>query len=132
MPKFNGSLLKILVGTVAINNLTSCELTIDGETIDVTTKDSAGWVEKIHGMKSWSMKGSGILDYAANEGPDEIFDDLVNGATATFRYSSATTGHSQFVGTGLYNNLGINAEMEDKVTFSFSIDGSGPITRTTI
>lgn len=132
MAKFNATKLKILVGSTAITNLTECELTVDGETIDVTTKDSAGWKEVLAGMKSWSFSGSGILDFAAVEGPDEIFDDLVNGALATFRFSTATTGDSQFVGTGLYNNLGISAPLEDKVTFSFSIDGSGPLTRSTI
>lgn len=132
MAKFNASKLKILVGVIAINNLTECELTIDGETIDVTTKDSNGWRELLAGMKSWSMSGSGILDYSALEGPDEIYDDLVNGAIANLKFSTSTTGDSQFTGQGLYSNLGISAGLEDKVSFSFSIEGTGVLTRSTI
>lgn len=133
MSKFNGSLIKILVGASAIEDLEECTLTIDGETIDVTTKDSNGWTERLHGVKSWSMAGSGILDWAATEGADEIYDDLVNGTTATFKFGgSAVSGHSEISGTGLYTNLEISAPKEDKVSFSFSIEGSGALTKATI
>lgn len=132
MSKFNASKLKILVGVVAINNLNECELTVDGETIDVTTKDSAGWAEFLPGLKNWTMTGSGVLDFAATEGPDEIYDDLVNGAIANVKFSTSVSGDSQFSGQGIYTNLGISAPQEDKVSFSFSIQGTGPLTRSTI
>lgn len=133
MGKFNGSLIKILVGASAIEDLEECTLTIDGETIDVTTKDSSGWTERLHGVKSWSMSGSGIIDWAATEGADEIYDDLVAGTFATFKFGgSAVSGHSEISGSGLYTNLEISAPKEDKVSFSFSIEGSGQLTKTTI
>lgn len=132
MAKFNASKLKILVGMIAINNLTDCEMTVDGETIDVTTKDSAGWAEFLPGVKNWTMSGSGILDFSAYEGPKEIFNDLVNGAIATVRFSTSITGDTQFAGSGIYTNLGITAGLEDKVDFSFSIQGTGPLLMSTI
>lgn len=132
MAKFNASRVKILIGATAINNLEECELNVDGETIDVTTKDSNGWAEFLHGLKNWQMSGSGILDFAATEGVDEIYEDLIAGTVGTIKFSTSQTGDSEWTGSGLYTNLQISAPKEDKVTFSFSIQGTGALTKAAI
>lgn len=132
MAKFNASKVKILIGSTAINDLEECELNIDGEPIDVTTKDSNGWSEFLAGLKTWTMSGSGILDFSATEGVDEIFDDLSNGTIGSIKFSTSETGDSEFSGSGLYTNLQISAPKEDKVTFSFNLQGSGVLSKATL
>lgn len=132
MAKFNASKVKILIGSTAINNLEEVELNVDGETIDVTNKDSAGWAEFLAGLKNWTMTGSGIVDFAATEGVDEIFADLVAGTAGTIKFSTSVVGDSEFSGSGIYTNLNISAPTEDKVSFSFSLQGTGVLTKATI
>lgn len=130
--KFNASRVKVLIGTTAINNLEDCELSLEAEAIDVTTKDSNGWKEVLHGLKSWTISGGGILDFAATEGVEEIFDDLVAGTAGTIKFSTSVTGDSEFSGSGIYTSLSISAPKEDKVSFSFTITGTGVLSKTTI
>lgn len=132
MAKFNGTKVKVLIGATAINNLENCELDINSADIDVTDKDSAGWKEILDGMKDWSINISGILDFAATEGVDEIVDDLINGTFASIKFSTTITGDTQFAGSGKYSNVHLGAPKEDKVSFSAKISGSGALTVSTI
>ncbi|MFZ2905326.1 MAG: phage tail tube protein [Cyclobacteriaceae bacterium] len=131
MAKFNASRVRLKIGSVAIEDLENCELNIDAETIDVTTMESNGWSEFLHGVKNWTMTGSGIVDFGATEGVDEIADDIIAGAIGSVEFTTTQTGDTKFSGSALYTNLKIGAEVEGKCTFSFSLQGTGVLTKGT-
>jgi predicted secreted protein len=132
MAKFNSSRFKILSGATAINDLEEVEMDVTSETVDVTTKDSSGWMEFLQTVKGFTMSGSGILDFAATEGVEEIYDDLVAGTAVTFKFSTSQTGDIEWSGSGILTNLNLGAPLNDKVSFSFSIQGTGALTKATI
>lgn len=131
MAKFNASRVKILISSVAINGLEEVELNIDGEPIDVTTKDSNSWSEFLAGLKNWTMSGSGIVDFAAVEGIDEMLDDIIGGVTGSIKFGTSVSGDTELSGSGLYTNVAISAPKEDKCTFSFNLQGSGALVKAT-
>lgn len=132
MAKFNGTKVKVLIGATALSNIEDCSLEINSADIDVTDKDSGGWAEFLAGLKDWTITVSGILDFAGVENVDEIVDDIINGVSASIKFSTTITGDSEFAGTGRYNNISISAPKEDKVSWSATIRGSGPLARNVI
>ena len=55
MSKFNATDLIVTVDGNAIAHATSATLSIDMNTIDTSTKSSAGWAEAIGGQRYWSI-----------------------------------------------------------------------------
>ena len=131
MAKFNASRVRLKSGSVAIEDLENCECNIDAETIDVTTMESAGWAEFLHGVKNWTMSGSGIVDFGATEGFDEMADDIIAGASVSVEFTTTQTGDTKFSGSAFFTNVKIGAETEGKCTFSFSLQGTGVLTKGT-
>ena len=54
---------------------TSCTLDIAMETIDISTKDSAGYRELLGGQKSFTLSADGLMDFNST-GTDTEFDEL--------------------------------------------------------
>lgn len=77
MPKRKGADLLIYVmvssSPTPIAHSTDASLSVNGETIDVTTKDSLGWRELLAGNKNWSISGGAAFADDASYG----FSDLL-------------------------------------------------------
>lgn len=136
MAIFNGTQFGLYTvgspGNKKIANVTSNGLTINSEPIDITTKDSAGWKETMVGLRSWGMSVEGIIDFQANtsteEGAVELLTMQLNREMVELVATNLTSGDLSFTGHGVITNVEISAPMEDKVTFTCDIEGSGPIT----
>jgi predicted secreted protein len=132
MAKINGTKVKILVGGVAISNLTNVKMSIGANMIDVTTKDSAGWKEVLPGLKNASMSGDAIVDFSAtNIPPSTIFTSYLSVGTSVaviFYDGTAGTGKS-YSATGYFDKLDYNGELEGNFTFSFSVTITAAVTQ---
>ena len=60
MAIFNGTELGVYIGGTLIAAATDCSLSLNMETIDITTKDSSGYRELLGGLKSGSISCSGL------------------------------------------------------------------------
>jgi len=130
--KLNGTLYKIISGGTAISNLTSNSVDFSVETRDVTTKDSAGNREILPTIFSASYSGEAIVDLTATEGVEELYDDLVAKAAVTVEFTTDVSGDVQWSQSGYFTSVSISAPMEDNVTVSFTIEGTGAVTKANV
>ena len=73
---FNGTLLVVKIGGVAVAHSTSCSLSVSTDLPDSTTKDSLGWAQQIQGLRSWSVSTdglAGIESAAAGVNVEDLF-----------------------------------------------------------
>lgn len=145
MAIFNGTDLILKVspsagGTDAkLMHSQSVSLDVSMDTIDITTKDSAGRQTLLAGLTSFSLSSDGLMDFnpttAANTEFDELFvQGYTNRTAVTFTFTLATTasGDYTFSGSGIITALSVSGGVEDAPTYSVSIQGSGALTKNDI
>ena len=136
MSKQNGTALLIYVEVssvpTAIAGSKNNELSIDGSVIDVTSKDSGAWKEKLAaGQLDWKMSGDGLFD-TAGYNFDDALASMANQERLMFRFSSEISGETYYEGYGYFTSLKKGAPLEEGATFSYSIEGDGAITPQTV
>ena len=140
MAIFNGTdlVLKVSpsdgVADVKLMHSQTVSLSINVDTIDISTKDSSGFRDLIGGQKSFSLSADGLMDFAGVAGdtePDELFTQAMNRTAVTFIFglASPTTGMYTYSGSGFITSMEYSAGTEDAPTYSVSIEGSGTLTQ---
>ena len=147
MAFFNGTdlVLKVSpsdgVADVKLMHSQTVSLSINVDTIDISTKDSSGFRDLIGGQKSFSLSADGLMDFAGVAGDtevDELFNQMfqpVGGAgrtavTFTFGFDSPASGEYSYSGSGFITSLEISGGTEDAPTYSVSIEGTGALVQT--
>ena len=114
---------------------TSCSISMNVDTIDVSTKDSAGFRDLIGGQKSFSLSADGLMDFtstASTTDPDELFTQMMDRTAVTFTFALATPAGYKYTGSGFITSLEITGGVEDAPTYSVSLEGTDAITQTSI
>lgn len=141
MAIFNGTdlILKVspsLAGTEAkLMHSQNVSISMNVDTIDISTKDSAGFRELLGGQKSFSLSADGLMDFAGVAGDtevDELFDQMMARTAVTFTFALATPAGYTITGSGFLTSLEISGGTEDAPTYSCSIEGTGALTRTDV
>ena len=115
--------------------LTSANLSVSMDVRDISNKSSSGWKEILEAQKSWSMSADGFTTYSTATDEDntaDIFGHLAARTKLHFRFTNANAGDYQFVGTGYFTSLEQSSGVEDNLTYSVSIEGSGALAETVI
>ena len=147
MAIFNGTDLILKVspssgGTaVKLMHSQNVSLSMNVDTIDISTKDSSGYRDLLAGQMSYSLSADGLMDFAGVAGDTEV-DELFNqmfqpvggsGRTAVtfaFGFTSPATGEYSYSGSGFITSLEISGGTEDAPTYSVSIEGTGALVQT--
>lgn len=124
---------------------TSCKLSLSGESVDVASKDSGHWTEKM--MKKLSWSASSDNNFSADEninGYDVLFDAWVKmqpikicvGIPANIDSDEMpadgwSAPNKTYEGSALITGIELNAADGDKATFSVTLDGTGSLKRVT-
>jgi len=114
---------------------TSCSISMNVDTIDVSTKDSAGFRDLIGGQKSFSLSADGLMDFTSTGSttdPDELFTQMMNRTAVTFTFALATPAGYKYTGSGFITSLEITGGVEDAPTYSVSLEGTSTLTQTSI
>tara|TARA_R110000787_G_scaffold285016_2_gene399576 strand:- start:5947 stop:6339 length:393 start_codon:yes stop_codon:yes gene_type:complete len=123
-----GRLLLIKKGATTIAALRSNSISLNSETVDITTKDDSGWRTLLAagGVKSASMSGSGVFTDDVSQ--IALFTDLAAQTldTYTFEFESGDTLGGTFQCTSIEHAGEYNGE----ATYSVSFESSGAITYT--
>ena len=134
MAIFNGTELGVYIDDTLIAAATDCSLSLSMETIDITTKDSAGWRELLAGTRSGSISCSGLIDYtdASNKDTTDLFVAFENRTSLTLAFQKANevTGDLAFTCVGFLTSLEQSGGTEDTATYSATFEISGVITDT--
>jgi len=134
MAIFNGTELGVYIDSTLIAAATDCSLSLNTETIDITTKDSAGYRELLGGLKSGSISVSGLIDYVDASNKD--FADLWTAweartiLTLKFSKTNESTGELSFTCGGIITTLEQSGGTEDTATYSATFELTGPVTDT--
>lgn len=138
--KINGTKIGIYLGTTVAAESTggallgaaqSHTLSLQTETADVTTKDSAGWKEIIPTLKSFTIDVDALLTYDETYGYEALHDALINRTLLYFRLSTDVTGDEKWFGACYITSLEQNAPMEDGASYTASFEGTATLTRST-
>jgi TP901-1 family phage major tail protein len=124
----NGTDIIVSIGATPVAYATSGSITITQDLPDATTKDSGGWNESIAGAKSWSISGSGMIDFGASYGGSQIFNNLKNGDLVNVSFGK--TGSGVWSGQARVANLSLTADVEVSATYDFEFTGVGTLTLT--
>ena len=129
----NSTDVVIMVASEIVGKMTSASLSVTMATRDISTKDSAGWMEVLEGQKSWTLSGEGLVVYdnSGKATPDDIYTLLSNRAAVAIEFGSETTDEKYYSGSGFFTEFSTDAGVEDNATFSFSFQGTGTLTQGT-
>lgn len=131
--KIKGRALLLYVSGNAITHSKSADLSINGNLVDSTTKDSAGWMEyEDAGNKGASLSTDSLMALDATYGVEDIFTLLAAGTTIDWRYSTNASGDIYFTGLGKIDSISISANDGDLVQYSVSISVTGAVTMPTL
>ena len=129
---------------ITVAHSQSVSLDISNSLIDVTTKDSNSWTERISGQKSFSLSTDGLLDYGVTTGQTNgigVADWAIAGSELFFDFgfdsnanasAGPETGDVVYRGAGFISSFGKSGGTDDAPTYSISIDGNGALVKSTV
>lgn len=129
-----GRLARIKLDTTTIARMTSFDITINNETIDITSFGD-NWAKFCRGMQSWTASVGGHLDLddasqstlvdAAEDGT--LVDNIRFYTDSTAYFASDVITDTE---SGIYiDSFNVTADNNSVVSFTMSIIGSGPFKR---
>lgn len=124
--------LYVLINGTKFNHITSLTLTLNQETIDITSMDSSGWRDLDVADKNWSLSIEAFYAMDATEGADEAADDLIAGTSHTILLTTESTGDTTYSGNAYPTSIAINPQKGNGVTVSISYEGTGTLTKSTV
>jgi TP901-1 family phage major tail protein len=128
----NGTLAKIEVGGTVIAHLTSNGISVSHSTRDASSKGSGGAKESLEGQTSWSISGEGLFAEDASYGYEDLWDAWLARTKLTITYSDAVADDIEYSGDAYITSLDRTDGMEESVTFSVSLEGTGVLAKATI
>ena len=128
----NNGILAIYHAGTKVSHSTDASISYNANTIDVTSKDSSYRRDLKYGITSWSMSGSAFFAEDAGEGYADMLANLAGRTTVTVKISTGVVGDVEYSGTALVSSLEHSGGVEDGETYSFTFEGTGALTATTI
>ena len=130
MAIFNGTNLGVYISDTLIAAAQDVSLSLSMETIDITTKDSAGYRELLAGLRSGSMSCNGLIDYvdASNKDVTDLYAAWEARTELTLKFSSEITGDTSFTANGFLTSLEQSGGTEDTATYSATFELTGEVT----
>lgn len=133
MAIYNGTLQVLKFDGTQMAELTNVTATLNQETFDVTSKESAGWTEILPGVRNATFSAEGIADFqASNKDLADVFTAYTNRTVVAIEWTNAVTGDKKLTCNAYITSCEISAPMEDTVTYSIEFASTGAVTSATI
>lgn len=113
---------------LAIGGQKSLSINRSADTIEVTTKDTAGgWKSYLPGMKEWSIDIDGVYvkDDESHKALTKAFED---NSPVCIKVYNAKTKKGMFGGLACITDYPLDAPYDDSVTYSLKFSGMGALT----
>lgn len=108
-------------------------ISLSTNTFETTCKDSAANAEYLAGTKSWTASVSGLLDFSATNGFEELYSSWNNSTAVAIVFQTGTVGDKKYSGSAIITSLNLNSSGNDEaVTWDAEFQGTGALTETTI
>ncbi len=128
----NGTLIKLYDGSTPIALLTSSDMALEREMLDVTNKDSQSWKEVIVGVRSWTFSAELFNDPSQSYNLQDLYDKWEAGTAITMKLSSEITGEKKFTGTVYITSIALSTPANQASTVTVEFQGSGALVMATI
>lgn len=118
------------VGATALIQVQSCEIQANGETYDVTVMtgtSTPAWKLFLAGLKSWTIKVTGLYDQANDAVQATMWTNYNNGTVDAVSFSP-NTGTNTFSGNALITSLPFKFDVKGAETAEWSFQGTGALT----
>lgn len=103
-------------------------LSLTRDPFDATSFDSAGWMEFIQGLGTWELSTESLYLYA-DVGQTDVENAILNRTNLQFRFIPYnSSGNKGYTGEGIINNLEVADTVDDAITASLTITGTGSLT----
>ena len=125
MPAEKGLSFLLKLASTVIAGLRSTSFTINGQEVDVTTKDSSGWRELLAeaGITSMSITGSGV--FQDNSNVATLRASCIAKTLST--YNLVFESGDDYTGSFQVTSVEQTGEHDGEVTYSVSLESSGVI-----
>jgi len=128
----NGTLIKLYDGSTPIALLTSSDMNLEREMLDVTNKDSANWKEFIEGVKGFTFSGEVFNDPAQTYNLQDLYTKWDAGTTITMKLSSEVTGEQKFTGSVKITTISLSTPANQPSVVTVDFQGTGALVMATI
>jgi predicted secreted protein len=134
MAKLNGTNMRVLVSGTAIGGTKSFTLNLTRANIDISSKDSSGWTDRIYGKGDWNVSFDGLYDPALTWNVEELYTMLNSKTTVVLECAviDGTGGGLVYRGSAIASNLTLTAGAEEAVTINGTFEGTGSLTQGTV
>jgi hypothetical protein len=108
---------------------------------DITTKFSQAWRSLASGLRQFTISGTHLFAENAINGEAQLWSYLQSRTEISFKLTvqngdinstAEVNGNTRYTGRGRITSITRSGGVEDNVTFSFTIEGSGALVRETI
>lgn len=131
--KFKGNVIGVFVDGTLIAYATATSIAFGNTIIDVTDNDSGNWAENLEGTKNWSINVSAGYAMNATMGAEELYDLMATGDSEfVAKWGNAIVGDTYWQGDVRIENLSIDANHNEKASWSASLIGNGTPTKGTV
>lgn len=129
---FEGGLYFDKTGTeTAIAKVREATLSIETDTIDTTNFDTNGWAENVPSFRSWSVDCEAL--YVSGDVSQEDLEDALfaNTPLTVVLYPKDSASGKGYKGTAYVTSFEVGVPVDDAVSISFTLTGSGALTSVT-
>lgn len=119
-----------LNGQEPIAHSTSASISFNEDLRDITSKDSGGYQENAGGLRSFELSSDALQDISADLDFKEFYDDVHERNEVIVRFAERDSG-VKWEGSGYVSSLSMDAGVEENVTYSVTITGTGVVTKGT-
>lgn len=117
-------------GADAVAHSTSASISFNEDLRDITSKDSGGYQENAGGLRSFELSSDALQDISADLDFHDFFSDISQRNEVSVRFAERGSG-VKWEGSGYISSLSMDAGVEENVTYSVTITGTGVVTKGT-
>jgi len=127
----NGTSVVLYIDGVAVGMGTDVSIRMGTSEIDVSSKDSARWKEILPGQRDWGIDHTAIVAFDSTLGMKEIYAKEGTKVNVRVKVKTTPTTTDYWHGSAYLTSIEMAAPMEDKLTFTCALTGTGVLTCTT-
>lgn len=128
----NGTAVALYIQGTTVAQATSCQLTVEQNVIETTSKNSGGWFDGIAGLRNISLSVEGWVHYVQSYGLKEITALIVSRTLLAWIMRTTVTGDTVYSGSGFVTSVNSTYPVEDASNYTAEITGVGALVTTVV
>ena len=136
-----GNLLGLYISTdggtnyTLVGSATSCTLSINNDTLDVTKKSASGNRELMYGLQTATVTAEGFVKYDDTQGSEQLRTVALTASDDSnylVRFATGVAGDKEVYFNAIITSFEETAAVNEIATYSITLESAGAITEATI